>query len=587
MRAPARGHEDRVSDFGSSGLRVSPDRKDRFGTTTTKLFPKASNGDDDMAVNDGIYDHLRRRGLHFPTELVTTYLLSLKTKPFVILSGISGTGKTKLAQAVAEWAGTEEREVVAEEPATALPEGTWLYRVQPYNFRHRKVIVAKHYEDLFELPNEGSEAISIKYDGATFQGTLGAVSAKGRRLYELRFGVPLSERLGKTLTPGDYVSFRVAIENDAQVVTLARVKKERRTRTETVRRHEFVSVRADWLDGKEVLGFFNVLTEEYVSRPFLNLLLRAHREREHPYFVILDEMNLARVEHYFADLLSATESRTQNGKAIRQEAVHLHDLGQCTPVEAPDDWQRPAKCSTCKATDDEVEACALHFDSVQLVPPRLRVPANVHVTGTVNVDETTHMFSPKVLDRANVIEFNRVDLAGYGADGDKSDFKVKNGRLSLGMSSVAEQADFLELPKDIRDKLVVLNDLLAQHNLHFGYRVANEIARYVKNAIENIGKKASEPALDLQILQKILPKLHGPKQKLMEPLSKLLLFTVFGEVADIKDDEMLKIEAAAMSGAPVPVNGGKAFSARMPRSAAKLARMLRTLRMQGFVSFIE
>ena len=476
------------------GVREIPRQKQWFATILPisadayeALFGAVGGGDGDPGSDvteeatpeaaPGIYDFLRLRGFHFPAELVTTYLLSLKTKPFVILSGISGTGKTKLAQAVAEWAGAGVR--------------------------------------------------------------------GGQRKEEL---------------------------------------------AEPVARHEFVSVRPDWLDGKEVLGFYNVVTEEFASRPFLNLLLRAHRDPGEPYFAILDEMNLARVEHYFSDLLSATESRTVDGGKLRQEALYLHEKPRCLPLSPPAGWTRPERCASCKATEAEVDACQLHFDGVQMVPPKLKVPPNTYITGTVNVDETTHMFSPKVLDRANVIEFNQVDLLGYGDDAEPGSFALRNGQIELGASTVARQEHFHKAPEQVRSTLAALNKLLAEWNLHFGYRVANEIALYVNNAVEAIGPEAVDTALDLQILQKVLPKLHGSRQKLLAPLWRALLFTLTGRDLglDYSDEGLKAIEEDTSRKEPVTLPGGVDLSTPlMPRSAAKLLRMLRTLRAQGFVAFIE
>jgi 5-methylcytosine-specific restriction endonuclease McrBC GTP-binding regulatory subunit McrB len=329
-----------------------------------------------------------------------------------------------------------------------------------------------------------------------------------------------------------------------------------------------------------VLGFYNVLTEEYSIRPFASLLLRAHRSPEQPHFAILDEMNLARVEHYFADLLSATESRTVKEGKLRQEAVHLHDDARCLPMAKPKNWNRPEKCGACKATTEEVAACDLYFDNVQMVPPNLPVPANVYITGTVNIDETTHMFSPKVLDRANVIEFNEVDLLGYGQTNPSSEFMLDNGDIDLGKATVAQQEHFKNAPEKVQTTLAALNQLLAESNLHFGYRVANEISLYVTHAVTFVGTNAVDAALDLQVLQKVLPKLHGSKQKLLGPLWRLLVFAVWGNSNPIpySDQEFEKIQSSLANSASMPA---------MPRTAAKLARMLRVLRSQGFVSFIE
>ena len=150
--------------------------------------------------------------------------------------------------------------------------------------------------------------------------------------------------------------------------------------------YEVVPVRPDWVDNRGLLGYLNPLTNEYSTTPFLDLLLRARAEEEraaatgenaHPFFVILDEMNLARVEHYFSDFLSALESG---------EDIPLHENEAIESGES---------------------------ESGPQVPRKLKVPGNVLFTGTVNVDETTYMFSPKVLDRAFTIEFDQVDLEGF------------------------------------------------------------------------------------------------------------------------------------------------------------------------------
>ncbi len=137
--------------------------------------------------------------------------------------------------------------------------------------------------------------------------------------------------------------------------------------------HVLVPVGADWTDNRNVLGFVNHLKNDedgkptFQSTPVLDLVLRACADSAHPYFLILDEMNLSHVERYFSDFLSAMES----GKAI--------------PVHT--------------------EGCELRTSSGLRIPQAVAIPPNLFVVGTVNVDETTYMFSPKVLDRANVLEF--------------------------------------------------------------------------------------------------------------------------------------------------------------------------------------
>ena len=150
-----------------------------------------------------------------------------------------------------------------------------------------------------------------------------------------------------------------------------------------------VAVRPDWTDNRGLLGYYNPITEQYHSTPCLQLLLEANKENKaaivekrvpHPYFLVLDEMNFARVEHYFSDFLSCLRSG---------EPLHLHDR---------------------LILEGNEEGAGLP------VPRALSIPPNLFFTGTVNVDETTSMFSPKVIDRAFTLEFNTVDLNGYGSE---------------------------------------------------------------------------------------------------------------------------------------------------------------------------
>ena len=158
---------------------------------------------------------------------------------------------------------------------------------------------------------------------------------------------------------------------------------------------EFVSVRPDWTDSRSLLGYHNLLTDRFHATDVTRFLLRAasewqdRRETARPYLLVLDEMNLARVEHYFSDLLSVMESRrfAADG-ALTSEPIRLH--GSSIPL--------------LLAEDESVT-----------VPPAVELAPNLYVIGTVNVDETTHPFSRKVLDRAMTIELFDVDLTGASA----------------------------------------------------------------------------------------------------------------------------------------------------------------------------
>ena len=426
--------------------------------------------------NGNEYDRLRaalrQAGLYFPDEVLSNYLLALQTRRFVILSGISGTGKTELARCV-----------------------------------------AKHF-------------------------------CTGRE--------------------------------DA-VCTIA--------------------VRPDWTDNRGLLGYLNPITDRYTTTPLLDLLLRAgenapaHKKTEpkpDPFFVILDEMNLAHVEHYFSDFLSCLESG---------EEIELHSV----------------KDGALRAGDEAPE----HPDNK--IPPRLRIPENVFFTGTVNVDETTYMFSPKVVDRAFTLELNEVNLQAL-CPSDKEAAITDDSEIELsGLPAHLEwqkpgRADWEKfcglLGGKFRDTIQALHELLEKDHRHFGYRVALEIARFVCLAAEQAGKDEGTlwAALDLAILQKVLPKFHGTRQELEEPLRNLLVFAVTLNKPDDgsrkKAEEWERLQerergpqtttTASIPDSPAS-EGGQGASpkaeaspeAKLHRTACKVHRMLRQLERQGFAAYME
>ena len=257
-------------------------------------------------------------------------------------------------------------------------------------------------------------------------------------------------------------------------------------------------------------------------------------------------------------------------------------------------------------------------------------------TGTVNVDETTYMFSPKVLDRAFTIEFDRVDLEGYatGVSSDEPsglDLSADAEELRLTPYEKPGRDDWLEFTKLGRGRfyqtLLELQGILESEHRHFGYRVANEIARFVNLAQQQStdGDKAAETAFDLALLQKVLPKFHGTQQELEPLLRKLLRFAAFGSDRtrgtgdDFELDKWMVVdgrlmpnaekkqaadtgvdgdEASAESGgserAAVEPGSDEATAPRenglfpvFPRTGAKVWRMLQRLQQRGFTSFLE
>lgn len=520
-------------------------------------------------------------GLCFPAELVANYLLALQAKRFAILTGISGTGKTQLARAVAR----HFRPQIRVDVARAVPENAVEKRVFPSSLKYGQIVIPVDVSGRLQLPpidpetNEGTivmhypkgqQSLTFWKDPTRNVTTL---SFRGdfRAWYQSTFEV--GDRFLLAVEPGDEAG-----EPDALRILLPDLVSE----TRPLDNYEVVAVRPDWTDNRNLVGFYSQLTREYHRTPFLNLLLRAKADADaaasegrepRPYFLILDEMNLARVEHYFSDFLSCLES----GEPLQLHGEQLLD---------PDDDG---------GIGDAIE-----------IPRKLVIPPNLFITGTVNIDETTYMFSPKVLDRAFTIELNTVDLDALDNQSTRRlgdtplnlrRMPAMPAQLPLGSRSsdastpADEWRDFAELQDgDLRAAVSALHDLLAPRNRHFGYRVAIEMARFVNLAA---AQAADDPetlwaALDLAILQKVLPKFHGTQQQIEDLLELLFSFAVSGgSDVEIAPHEAWRPGPDGWLTARPDGAAEDAQQAQLPRTAAKLWRMLDQLRRQGFAAYIE
>jgi 5-methylcytosine-specific restriction protein B len=324
--------------------------------------------------------------------------------------------------------------------------------------------------------------------------------------------------------------------------------------------YAIVPVGADWSGNENVLGYPNGLDKEtYLSTPALNLLIHAKDNSDIPHFLILDEMNLSHVERYFADILSAIES---------EESLQLYNGAE-------------------RKADGKA------------IPSRIELPKNLFIIGTVNVDETTYMFSPKVLDRANVIEFRMEadELAKFLNNPAKPDLKNLDGAgKPFGKAFVDAAKSSAVVPADVKSafeaEMLLLFKALQAHGAEFGYRTAHEAARFLHfHKLLGNHPDGDAPwfpeAFDCVIFQKFLPKLHGSRAKL-GPLLKMLWFLCVNEPASRGADALQAAEAAARStdknsepSREVPDN------APYKLSAEKIGRMWRLLRDNGFASFAE
>lgn len=380
-----------------------------------KLLMKFDKSVFERAINES--------GLHFSKKLLTRFISSLVTKPFVILTGLSGSGKTKLAQSFVQW----------------ISQDSTQYCIVP--------------------------------------------------------------------------------------------------------------VGADWTNREPLLGFPNALSGKEYIKPdngVLDLIIRATNYPDLPFFLILDEMNLSHVERYFADFLSVMESKDDKGILLYSGEQRSDSNGN-------------------------------------IIPENLHLPENLFFIGTVNIDETTYMFSPKVLDRANTIEF-RIDekeLGEFLKDNRPIDMNAligKGANMAVVFLSYSK-IKTVKIDEYLNNVLVEFFTELKKAGAEFGYRTANEIqVLFQQLGTIEISLKADQK-LDIAIMQKLLPKLHGSRRKL-EPI--LLTLGKMCLNSDLNDEDFKKLY---FSNTIVEYENNSDI--KFPLSLEKICRMHQSAIDHGFASYAE
>lgn len=256
--------------------------------------------------------------------------------------------------------------------------------------------------------------------------------------------------------------------------------------------YKLVSVRPDWSDSSDLFGHVD-LNQKFIPGAIIDFVKQAELNPTKPYFLCLDEMNLARVEYYMSDILSAIETRRyESGRIVTDPVIPSSNYGNDS-------------------------SAAGRYGKVIL-------PGNLYIVGTVNMDETTFPFSKKVLDRANTIEFSYVDLLSMPTFSTQSaeQISVQNDFLVSKYITLNDcDAKDAEYISSVCTSLQRLNSVLEKANAHVGYRVRDEIVFYMLNNRES-GLLDETVALDNQIMQKILPRIQGSSEAIKAMLEELL-----------------------------------------------------------------
>lgn len=310
-------------------------------------------------------------------------------------------------------------------------------------------------------------------------------------------------------------------------------------------RYKLVSVRPDWSDSSDLFGHVDI-NGKFIPGAIIDFVKQAELDSNNPYFLCLDEMNLARVEYYLSDILSVIETREYtDGRITTDPLVSENYYGA-----------------------DRTAAGKYGI---------VRIPENLYITGTVNMDETTFPFSRKVLDRANTIEFSTVDLlANFEVfDISANQILVSNEFLKADYLFFLQCAQEQEYVEEICIELQEINKILEKANAHVGYRVRDEIVFYMLN-----NKKADlldkNEAMDNEIMQKILPRIQGSSASVKNMLCELFKHCAgdYDGYQTENDDISSKLFKAAQKP-----------DCKYKHSAEKIAFMVRRFEEDGFTAY--
>lgn len=284
---------------------------------------------------------------------------------------------------------------------------------------------------------------------------------------------------------------------------------------------ELIQVKPNWHNSMDVIGYLsNIPSPHYVFTPFIEFIVKAWQYPEVPFFLCLDEMNLAPVEEYFAEFLSAIESRSFEGGEYMTDPI-IKPFNSFGDDVAKMMVNTLFPIFTAGDTESTTTKIIKHFRIKGLT-----LPKNLIVIGTVNMDETTFSFSRKVLDRAMSVEMNEVNYDSFLNDTTDDDLKAivlafeENDDADLNALLVDRHIEAREIIDELGDDakfaidyLKRINALLEGTPFKLGYRAANEALIYLQASYE-FGHTDRIAALDNFTLMKILSRVEGDEMKL-------------------------------------------------------------------------
>lgn len=555
-----------------------------------------------------LVDSFEEKGFHYTKDLLFNYYISLITKPFVILTGISGSGKSKIAELFAEIINDttlKSYELIPVKPNWRDNKGLFGYHNLIDNSYYitpmiRLFLRALHKPNtpFFLILDEMNIAKTEHY----FADYLSLIES--RRIEKFTDDISTDELdLEEIFTYSDDTSLSEAIVLSALDIN----KLDQMLEIKDYRENRFSKL---WQ--KTIFGGKN-WTAQYRSElnQGTNRLANRVFEGGNGTYRLKKKDDINPADWERIENLKKLYTKTMLKEKVRivQDNIILHNSDTCLSADG-----NRSDCRDCAYKNSEKYKCEKLYNErteQYLVPPELPIPINVFTVGTVNVDETTYMFSPKVLDRSNVIEFNEVDFSGiYNLSENNIDMinTVVNTvvdeeyyfdddadmpKLVITMAGKEKVNKFIEFAPNQFDDLIKIFTILKRYNLHFGYRVMNEISLYMYNVENNTSYvNRMNRGMDNQILQKILPKLYGSYDNIWNPLTEILGVLlidskeIVAENADVLLDKLKEYSNGKIN--KLALDGTIAEDLfKYPKSAIKIVNMLNDLNSTGFAAFIK